>query len=170
MLDITSTGTLLKSHLEFLFAGKAPQQFPHGNSISPAASLVSVLVQAPRDECQALSRRTIPSLLELTRVPVSTAGCCSCTNPCCSALPCTKCVQAGFMGPAGILRFLCHEAKWEVWPKTTDGFHIPSHVQETQQPGQTFQPQQIPFFRSPLGMGVRRAGLERILLCPLETL
>lgn len=33
-----------------------------------------------------------------------------------------------FIGQAGILRFLCHVAKWEARPDVTDGFHTPSLV------------------------------------------
>lgn len=82
----------------------------------------------------------------------------------------TKCVQIGFIGPAGILKFLCHVAKQEAQPNVTDGLHTPSYVWETEQPGQTFRLKQIHFFRSPLGIGVRRAGFERVLLCDLEPL
>lgn len=66
---------LLKTHLDFLFAG----EFPHRNFISPwefcfPSSLVSVTswkwrLSPPRNQsgAQPLSRRTIPSLLELTQ-------------------------------------------------------------------------------------------------------
>lgn len=151
-------------------------QFSHGNSVSPAASLASVLVSGGEAHNEIRPRHSHcpgeqfpPCCNSLICLSAEQAGVPGAIH----ALRCsgwTKCVQIGFIGPAGILRFLCHEAKWEVWPNTTDGFHTPSRVQEIQQPGQTFQPEQIPFFRSPLGIGVRRAGFERILLCPLETL